>query len=478
MSALPDSRFRVLVVDDEATIRELVTGRLSRRGYACESAANGREALGKIAAFAPDVVVTDLRMPELDGFGLIRQLQVPSIIITGHGDKEAAIEAVAAGAFAFFEKPFDLDALELATRRAAEKRAWLHERETLLAQLKRLTRLQNRELESFDRDVAPAFIGEHPRILEIKELLARLARKPHASLLVLGETGTGKEVIARELHRSTHGNAGERSPFLALNCSALPMDLLESELFGHEKGAFSGAVNTRVGLAEAVREGTLFLDEIGELDLRHQAKILRFVQEREFRRVGGNRTLTFAGRIVTATHRNLLERAKAGHFREDLYYRLSVVALTLPALRDRVTDLGLLARALCHKHGLRGLSNESLLSAQAYEWPGNVRELNNWIERASILGQHDDEGFVTSLVERYAAAGAATPPRPLAEWDGASPADLKALRAELLDWHETVWIERALDAHSGNISAAAKVLGIDRKNLARRMRELDIKRAA
>lgn len=475
------NELRVLVVDDEPDIRLLLETRLKRKGYDVRSAASGEEALEVAPAFGAQVLVTDLRMPGIDGFALMTQLNIPTLIITGHGDKESAILAVEKGAFAFFEKPFDLDAVEIAVLRAAEKKLLEDDREALLKKLDRLVKLQGREIESLDRSVAPRTLGNSPALADIRRTIERLADKPVAGVLVLGETGTGKEVLAHELHHLTHPNDGKvRTPFLALNCSAIPPDLFESELFGHEKGAFSGASSTRVGLAEAVREGTLFLDEVGELDPRHQAKLLRFLQERTFKRVGANHEIPFQGRVVAATHRNLLEMSADGRFREDLYYRLSIVTLTLPPLRERRSDLPQLVETLSKRHGLKGVHQDRLNTLLSYPWPGNVRELANWLERAAILGLHDKDGFVTAdltpskpyvVAKSDAAAGPASP-----SLDGIS--DLKTLRNRMLDEYDRLWIERALDQASGNVSAAAKALGIDRKNLTRRIKELSLTKKA
>jgi DNA-binding NtrC family response regulator len=396
---------------------------------------------------------------------------VPTILITGHGDKESAIRAVEAGAFAFFEKPFDLVALEFTVVRGAERHVLEAERRDLLAKLERLCKLQSRELEVLNSKESSPFIGESAAIDETKSLLARLSKKPLAPLLILGETGTGKEVVARELHRLTHGESN-RAPFLALNCAAIPTELLESELYGHEKGSFSGAQTTRIGLAEAARDGTLFLDEIGDMDPRHQAKLLRLLQERKFRRVGSNNEIDFTGRIVAATHRDLKKFAETERFREDLYYRLSVISVVLPPLRERGTDIQLLAEKLCTKHGLRGLAPERWAEIVTYRWPGNIRELNNWIERAAILGLHDDEGLLTAPMPGVSEATAAVTDRPTLSFsEGLS---IKQLREQLMDEYDRRWIEQALDKNRGNISAAAKALGLDRKNLAKRMKDLGL----
>jgi DNA-binding NtrC family response regulator len=470
------SLFRVLVVDDEPQILQLLEGRLKRKGYDVETASSGDDALNRLKTFDAHAVVTDLRMPGMDGLSLVSKTKRPTLLITGHGDKESAIKAVESGAFGFFEKPFDLDSLEVMIRRACEKHLLDQEKEALLERLDRLVKLQGREIESLDSKSSPpkefqGSISRSPKMSEVHTTIERLAQKPSANLLILGETGTGKEVIARALHAATHvSEKGSRTPFLALNCAALPPDLLESELFGHEKGSFSGALATRIGLAEAVREGTLFLDEIGELDPRHQAKILRLLQERSFRRVGANQEQSFSGRIVAATHRDLPTLSREGKFREDLWYRLSVVTLVLPPLRERPEDFPLLIDALCRRHGLKGVAPELTPQIQTYPWPGNIRELNNWIERASILGLHTPEGLITSSP---APAGSQT-----SNTNSNSPEsntqDLKNSRAQVLDDHDRRWIERALEKHDGNVSAAAKDLGIDRKNLSRRMKELGL----
>jgi transcriptional regulator with PAS, ATPase and Fis domain len=320
------------------------------------------------------------------------------------------------------------------------------------------------------REKSSQFVGECEAILKIKETLHRLGKKPQTSVLILGESGTGKEVVARELHQQTHGPASfAKVPFVALNCSAIPPDLLESELYGHEKGAFSGALSSKMGLAEAARDGTLFLDEIGDMDVRHQAKLLRLIQEKTFRRVGATSELAFHGRIVAATHRDLLARANEGLFREDLYYRLSVIHLTLPPLRERGSDVLLLAESICFKHGLSGLAPERIAELLAYAWPGNIRELNNWIERASILGGHDDAGLMTDLLPSNSSHASQSGVAPIA-----LVGDLKQMREKMLEDLDRRAIQAALLSSDYNISIAAKKLGIDRKNLGRRIKELDL----
>jgi DNA-binding NtrC family response regulator len=463
--------FRVLVVDDDPTVQSVVRMRLERKGHEVLVVGSGADAIAQAPAFKPEVIVSDVRMPGLSGFEVIAHFQeLPSILITGHGDKESAIKAVEAGVFAFFEKPFDLDSLEVAVRRAGERSQLLREKEALLKRLTRLARLQGRELENFRSHQDSPMIGRAPALERVREILHQLARKPHAPLLIHGETGTGKEVVAQELHRLSFDKP-QAVPFLAINCATVPQELFESELFGHEKGSFSGAHASRIGLAEAVQDGTLFLDEIGEMDPRHQAKLLRFLQERSFRRVGANREITFRGRIVAATHRDLKALVAAGKFREDLYFRLHVVAVELPPLRERHDDLEALSEVIAQKFGLQGVLHPEELTR--YSWPGNIRELRNWIERASLLEQHNDEGFIISPLpqrENGSAALHAAAQAP-AETEGQS---LQERRKSLLETFDRVWIREALERAGGQVAKAARELGIDRKNLARRMQELNL----
>ncbi|NCN41573.1 sigma-54-dependent Fis family transcriptional regulator [bacterium] len=459
--------FRVLIVDDDPTVRKVLVSRLERRGYNVQTADSAEEALKINEDFQCEVLVSDLRMPGLSGFELIEKIPAPAIIITGHGDKESAIKAVEAGAFSFFEKPFDLDSISIAVQRAGEKHHLLDERERLLKRLNKLCKLQDREIESLKGSEAgeTLLIGSSKGIKSIRQILAQLSKKPKAPLLIQGESGSGKEVVAKELHRLTFLESHD-APFLALNCATVPQDLLESELFGHEKGSFSGAHQQRIGLAEAVRSGTLLLDEIGDMAPEHQTKILRFLQERKFKRVGSNHEIAFKGRIIAASHKNLPTLVQEGHFREDLYYRLNIITVEIPPLRERKEDLAELANFLCEKHQLRGIDPK--IDLRQYDWPGNVRELNNWIERASILDQVNDSSKVMSTLPSQLEGGA--------EYND-ELSQIKSLhekRQTLLDRHEKLWIIKALEENDGKVAPTARMLGIDRKNLSRRMQELGI----
>lgn len=476
------SLYRILIVDDDAVVQKVLVNRLERKGYPVAVASSGSEALKLKESFDPEIIISDLRMPEMNGFEVIRHFNIPAIIITGHGDKESAIKAVESGAFAFFEKPFDLDAIEISIKRAGERHHLLKERETLLRRLDRLCRLQDRELESLrplQFHENSKLIGESKSIKKIQSTLQQLARKPNSVLLIQGETGTGKEVVAQELHTLTYPEA-EKTPFLALNCATVPQELFESELFGHEKGSFSGALAQRMGLAEAVQNGTLFLDEIGDMAPHHQAKLLRFLQERKFRRVGSNKEIIFRGRIIAASHKNLAEKVSEGSFREDLFYRLNMITVHLPALRERREDIELIALHICKRFALKGVRDADRL--RFYEWPGNVRELHNWIERASILDLFDEAGLIHaplpdlnsgSKLLRSSEDNSKLPKD--INFNGLSLVDR---RQELLDHYESQWIQEALQHHEGNLSAAARELGIDRKNLDKRAKALGLKKAS
>lgn len=459
MTQTPPLFATVLVVDDDESIRTLLCGRLERRGHKVFQASSAEQAVAIITQAPIESVICDIRMPGKGGFHVLEASRVPTIMITGHGDKEAAIRSVKLGAFSFFEKPFDLDQLELTLLRAVERFRWEKERGALLEQLAELCRLQNREIQSLESQHSSQFIGKAPAVLTIKNTLVKLAKKPEATVLILGETGTGKEVLARELHEHTHGDS-QHTPFLALNCAAIPQELLESELFGHEKGSFTGAHQQRIGLCEAVRGGTLFLDEIGEMDIKLQAKLLRLVQERSFRRVGGTGEIGFRGRIVAATHRDLVQRISQNLFREDLFYRLNVITLALPPLRERREDLPDLIDSLCRKQRLKGVSPERMADVVTHNWPGNIRELRNWIERASILAEHDRELLVTAEIPGFHAPElAASEDRPLV--NHVKTAEREAILGVLRD-------------NDYHLTRSAAALGIDRKTLHRKMKALQI----
>ena len=369
---------KILVAEDERNLREGIAEAFRDAGHEVVEAADGEQALEEVRAQLFDLVITDYRMPGMDGLELVRRIrmvndQVAVIMITAYGTVEGAVEAMRLGAYDYIQKPFQLEELELKAERALEHRRLLT----------RLLLADRRELvHSFDN-----IVGESPAMRRIFDIVRKVAPS-NATVLILGETGTGKELIAEAIHRNS---ARKEGPFVKVNCAALPENLLESELFGHERGAFTGADRQRIGRFELANEGTLFLDEIGTMSLAIQAKVLRVLQEREFERLGGTRTIRSDVRLIAATNRDLEEAIEAGEFREDLYYRLNVVTIRMPPLRERKEDIIPLATTFLErfardmKKPLRGFSPGALRVLTRYNWPGNIRELENTIERAVLM---------------------------------------------------------------------------------------------
>lgn len=372
-------RGRILIVDDEQHAREAMTQLLEEDGYQVRNAPDGFKALGVLRQWPCDLLVTDLRMPVMDGLALIRKAreefpELTCLVMTAFGSVENAVEAMKTGAEDYLTKPLNFDQVQIVIERAMER-----------TQLRR----ELDELRSADTDTKPKtnMIGNSLPMQRLKAMIDQVATA-RSTVLVSGESGTGKELVARLVHeRSDRAD----KPFVRLHCSALAETLLESELFGHEKGAFTGAANQRKGRFEEADGGTLFLDEIGEISPAIQVKLLRFLQEREFERVGGNETISVDVRIIAATNRDLEAEVRAGRFREDLYYRLNVIHLNTPPLRVRRSDIAPLASHLVAKHAGRNgkeiheISPEVLAALSSYDWPGNVRELENTIERAVVL---------------------------------------------------------------------------------------------
>jgi DNA-binding NtrC family response regulator len=376
-----DDQIRVLVVDDEVGLRRFLVKELAARGFAAEAAGSGEEALRKAAESVYDVVLLDMKMPGMDGLTALRELrrQEPApevLILTGQGTVETAVAAMRAGAFHYLTKPFHLEELEVQIQKAREQSALV------------------RRASAFERLMTGTedtpLIGDSPAVQRVRELVRKVA-PADTSVVIEGESGTGKELIARALHA---GSPRSEQPFVVVNCGALQESLLESELFGHEKGSFTGAHRTREGLAEAAHAGTLFLDEIGEMSLAIQAKLLRFLESGDVRRVGSNRTRHVDVRVVAATNRKLADEVKSGRFREDLYYRLRVFSIEAPPLRERLTDVPLLVQHFLSK--IRGVGNaasyrvdpDAMDAMRRYAWPGNVRELRNAVERMMLLAEN------------------------------------------------------------------------------------------
>ena len=443
-------RGRILVVDDEANARDALAELLADEGYETAQAANGEEALAAIPDFDPDVVLTDLKMPGLDGLGLLERGRplaphASFLVMTAFGSIETAIAAIQRGAENYLTKPLDMDSVSALVGRAMEKA--------------RLSREAARLREQVGSRLAfHKILGSHPTMQRLLKTVAQVA-KSRAAILIQGESGTGKELIAAALH---HNSPRKDQPFIRLNCAALAETLLESELFGHERGSFTGATGRREGRFKQADHGTLFLDEVSEIPMSVQVKLLRFLQEKQFERVGGNATLKVDVRIVAATNRELKSAVEEGSFREDLYYRLNVVQLDLPPLRSRRSDIPLLAHHFLKKYSneneieVEGFSDAALKALMAYPWPGNVRELENAIERSVVLCQgrqievDDLPSPATSRNER----------------------DLSVLIPGIsLGELERLAIERTLDAVGGSTSKAAALLGISRRKIQYRLRE-------
>ena len=372
---------RVLIVEDDTSARIGLEQLVRSWGFTAESARDGEEALGKVTSFRPAIVVTDLVMPRLDGLGLLRALRdqgadVTTVLLTAQGTVETAVEAMKEGAYDYLTKPVDLQRLRILLEKIVERLETVREVKALRRELR-------------ERGRFGAMIGNSPEMRKIYQVIEQAA-PTSASVLITGASGTGKELVAKTIHQlSPRANF----PFVALNCAAIPETLLESEIFGHEKGAFTGASERREGCFELADRGTLFLDEIGEMTPQTQVKLLRVLQERSFRRLGGRTEQTVDVRVIAATNINPDEAVAEGRLREDLYYRLNVFAIRLPLLRERKDDLPLLVQAFVaefnqrHQRAVTGVEPEAMRLLELYDWPGNVRELRNVIERATIVAQ-------------------------------------------------------------------------------------------
>ncbi len=456
---MSSSRFLILVVDDESVQREMLKGFLVKQGYGVDSAEDGRSAREKFRSGSFDLVITDLRMPGMDGLKLLTELrrldpEVVVVILTAYATVGSAVEAMKEGAYDYLTKPIDLEELLLLVRRV--------ERDVQL-------RRENRELKEQLREKFKVdFIISTSRPMEeALNLVKRVAPSP-ATVLILGESGTGKELIARALHYSSP--RADR-PFIKVNCAALPENLLDSELFGHEKGAFTGAAARRIGRFEQADQGTIFLDEIGDLSLPLQVKLLRVLQEKEFERVGSGQTLKVDVRVIAATHRNLEEAIQKGNFREDLYYRLNVVTIPLAPLRERREDVLPLVEHFLKKYSMENKKEVTSLSKEArdllvqYPYPGNVRELENLVERAVVLCR----GKTLTAQDL-----------PLHIQDSKAEKALEEGRKgrslpQALEEIERQEIARALQKASWVQTRAAEELGISERVLRYKMKKYDIK---
>lgn len=452
------SKKQILVADDDPSIRSLLRSFLEGEGFVVTEARTGSEALNSMESQRPDLLLMDVRMPDLDGIEVLQRMQdsamdVPSVVITAHGTSNTAIKAIELGAFDYITKPFELDEVLHTIRRYFDYEQMASEVKNLRAQL---------ELDPSDR-----IVGKSAPMQEIYKTIGRVA-KSDATVLLTGETGTGKELVARTIHFHSNYRHG---PLITVSCAVLPETLLESELFGHEKGSFTSADRQRKGRFELAHKGTIFLDEIGEMSLATQKKLLRVLQEREFERVGGSTPIKVDVRVIAATNIDLAEQVSKKNFREDLYYRLNVINIKLPPLRDRLDDIPLLVEHFLQKHRFSSsspparISEEAVRVLQSYNWPGNVRQLENTIERAVIMSQG---GVITSdhlLLEQ-------TEEKKFLEIQQKvrQRVPMREVMAEI----EKQMIIEALNDARGNRSQAAKILGIYRRLLYAKMKEYGI----
>jgi two-component system NtrC family response regulator len=445
----------ILLIDDDDSLRRVMEFSLAEAGYKVRTAANGEEGLDIFSKEAFDAVITDITMPGMNGMEVLAKVRqrddrVPVVVITAYGTIESAVDAMKQGAFDYITKPFNRDELRITLEKALRMR--------------RLER-ENAELRTAVRDryQFDAIIGESETIREVLDLAGRVASSD-ASVIITGESGTGKELLAKGIH---YNSPRAEAPFVAVNCAAIPENLIESELFGHVKGSFTGAVKDREGKFELAEGGTLFLDEIGELRVDLQAKILRALQERQVDRVGGRQPVPVDVRIIAATNKDIERAVKEGSFREDLYYRLSVITLQMPALRERREDIPVLVEHFLNKFNPGGavrLGPDALPLLTAYGWPGNVRELENVIQRASVL-KRGDTITASELPDKLKTEKMSVEHIILNLPDGGI--SLEELEKSL--------IVKALEKHKGNQTRAAEYLGITRPTLIYRMEKFGLK---
>ncbi|MEW6511617.1 MAG: sigma-54 dependent transcriptional regulator [Bacteroidota bacterium] len=447
----------VLVVDDDKAVRDSIRMILEYEKFELHFAENGPAALESVQGHELDLVLLDIKMPGEDGLSVLRKIRqshpdLPVVMISGHGTIETAVEATRLGAYDFLEKPLDSQKLVIVTRNATEQHRLVMEH-----------RHMKEAVEGKD-----VILGKSQKIREVLAAIERVA-PTDVRVLITGENGSGKELVAKAIHRVSRRNA---KPLVEVNCAAIPNELIESELFGHERGAFTGAVGQRIGKFELADAGTLFLDEIGDMSLSAQAKVLRALEEGKIERVGGNKQIPVDVRVIAATNKNLAEAIKGNAFREDLYHRLSVIPIRVPPLRERRDDIPLLAVAfagdICRRNGMmqKRLDDSALRKLQAMEWPGNVRELRNTVERLVIM----TPGDVIDGSQLEPAGGAAA----RGAWD-----DLLARGGtfqEFKDRAEAAYIRKQLEANGWNISRTAEVLDIQRSHLYSKMKKFGMER--
>ncbi|WP_341959577.1 sigma-54 dependent transcriptional regulator [Pseudomonas sp. RC10] len=454
----------VLVVDDEPKLCDLLASALSQNGIQVFTAGNGLHALTVLEREEIDLVISDWRMPGMDGPQLLAEIkqrfpQLPVIVMTAYSTVKNAVQSMRNGAYDYISKPFDIDELDITVHKALQFRDILRDNQRLRAELD-----EHQQIESL--------VGESPAFRRVLQAVDSV-RESSATILLTGESGTGKEMVARAIHK--HGNRADK-PFVAVNCAAIPEGLLESEMFGHKKGAFTGAVSDRVGRFQQADKGTLFLDEVGDMPLALQAKILRALQERVIEPVGDPRERKVDVRVIAATNKDLLDAVARKEFREDLYYRLNVFPIPLPALRERAEDIPSLARHFAHVLGatagkrITGFSPEALLAMANYTWPGNIRELQNCVERATIVASTPtiEESDLPAYL--FGARQSSSSTLSILSEGPGIPKDLDAALAEV----EKAYILAALQETNGVQAAAAQLIGISERSFWYRLKKLEI----
>lgn len=456
-------KFKILVIDDEKSIRDIFSLLLEEKGYLVEAAETGNEGLSRARKFSPDIILLDMNLPDVSGMDVLSRIrkslpQTEVIIITAFGTIKNAVEATKLGAYDYLEKPVDNEELLLLISRALEVKKLAREVEELKSELSERYRFSN-------------IIGTSSKMNSIFQMMAKIARVD-GTVLITGESGTGKELAARAIHFNSPRQSG---PFVVVNCGAIPKDLIESEFFGHIKGAFTDAKTEKTGKFELAHKGTIFLDEVGELSPEAQVKLLRALGEKEIVKVGGTETIPIDVRVIAATNKNLEEEVKKGNFREDLYWRLAVLSLRLPPLRERKEDIPLLCEHLIQKYNqemnkaVRGLSERGLECLINYSWPGNVRELESVIYEAMVLSEkpfieEDDLPLRIRGAEKEKGEALFEPEKPLGE----------AIQS-MTEKMEKRLIEKALQEAGGNKTKAAQKLGISRKTLFNKMSHYNIR---
>ena len=440
----------VLVVDDEEGIRETLSGIFEDEGCSIVTANSGEEALDILKEQNPDLILLDIWLPGIDGIQTLEEIKalrpdLPIIMISGHGNIELAVKATRSGAYDFLEKPLSLERVLLVSKRALERRTLEIENKALRKDLTKKYRL----------------IGTSPKMELLREQI-NMAAQSNSRVLIMGESGSGKELVARLLHENSK-SAGKL--FIEVNCAAIPQELIESELFGHEKGSFTGAFESKKGKFELADEGTLFLDEVGDMSLSAQAKVLRVIETQEFQRVGGSKNIKVDVRIISATNKDLKEEVKKGNFREDLLYRLNVIPILVPPLRERKEDIPLLVNyfldSFAGEYGKKSkkISPEALKMIEAHDWPGNIRELRNVIERLVIMTPSDTITAKNLLIVEQSSQ------------DYLSYKTMKEAR----DAFEKDFIIKRLEEHNWNISKTAEILQMERSNLHKKIKAYNIK---